>query len=189
VQVAMTVHKGNRHDIDAMTKRYGAMLTLQPLFPAGRGAKRDDLHLTGGEYYDALASVENVAPMGAIGSVLERLRGRGIKRCALADSEISISETGNVYPCQLLTDDEFIAGNVRNASIKEIYYHSPVLEKARAVSVDSLEKCHDCPIRLLCAGACRARDYHEIGTIDRVGEFCEYEQQAFLNGIFDSACL
>src|SRR5271157_4514740 len=28
VQVAMTVHRGNRHDIDAMTRRYGAMLTF-----------------------------------------------------------------------------------------------------------------------------------------------------------------
>jgi sulfatase maturation enzyme AslB (radical SAM superfamily) len=87
VQVAMTVHKGNRRDIDAMAKRYGAMLTFQPLFPAGRGAERDDLHLTGSEYYEALASVENVAPMAAIASVLERLRGRGIKKCALADAE------------------------------------------------------------------------------------------------------
>jgi radical SAM protein with 4Fe4S-binding SPASM domain len=187
VQVAMTVHKGNRHDINAMTKRYGAMLTFQPLFPAGRAAKRDDLQLSGSEYYEALASVENVAPMAAIGSVLERLRGRGVKRCALAETEISISETGDVYPCQLLTSPEFLAGNVRDNSLKHIYYHSPVLTKARAVSVETLEKCQTCPIRLLCAGACRARDYYEIGAIDRVGNFCEYEQQAFLQGMFDSA--
>ncbi|MBF0108703.1 MAG: radical SAM protein [Magnetococcales bacterium] len=187
VEIAMTIHKGNRHDVDAMTRRYGAMLKFQPLFPAGRGAQRSDLHLTGTEYYEAMAFTENVAPMGAITGLLERLRGKGVKRCALADAEISISETGEVYPCQLLTEREFAAGNVRDTPLRDIYYHSPVLAKARAVSVDTLEKCQDCPIRLLCAGACRARDYHEIGVIDQVGDFCEYEQLAFLHGLFDSA--
>jgi len=139
VQVAMTVHRGNRHNIDAMARRYGSMLTFQPLFPAGRGAERNDLYISGSEYYEALTSVENVAPMAAISSILERLRGRGIKRCALAEAEISISETGDVYPCQLLTDSEFVAGNIRDSSLKEIYYHSPVLAKARAVSVDTLD--------------------------------------------------
>jgi radical SAM protein with 4Fe4S-binding SPASM domain len=175
VQVAMTVHKQNLGDIEAMTRRYGSMLTFQPLFPAGRGARRDDLHLTGSEYYEALGATEGVAPMAAIGSVLERLRGRGVTRCALADAEISISENGDVFPCQLLTDADFAAGNVREEPLA-----------ARGVSVNTLAKCRDCPIRLLCAGACRARDYHEIGTIEEVGDFCEYEQQAFINGLFDS---
>jgi radical SAM protein with 4Fe4S-binding SPASM domain len=101
--------------------------------------------------------------------------------------KISISEKGDVYPCQLLTDSEFLAGNVRDNSLKDIYYQSPVLQKAREVSVETLEKCQTCPIRLLCAGACRARDYYEVGTINRVGDFCEYERQAFLHGMFDSA--
>lgn len=187
VQVAMTVHKRNLDDIDAMTRRYGSMLTFQPLFPAGRGARRDDLHLTGSEYYEALAATDNVAPMAAIGSVLESLRGRGATRCALADTEISISENGDVFPCQLLSDSAFAAGNVREKPLTEIYFESPVLEEARSVSVNTLAKCRDCPIRLLCAGACRARDYYEIGTIEEVGDFCEYEQQAFINGLFDSA--
>ena len=187
VQVAMTVHKQNLGDIGAMTRRYGSMLTFQPLFPAGRGARRDDLHLTGSEYYAALAAAEDVAPMAAIGSVLEGLRGRGVTRCALAEAEISISENGDVFPCQLLSDPAFAAGNVREKPLAEIYFESPVLQKARSVSVNTLAKCRDCPIRLLCAGACRARDYHEIGTIDEVGGFCEYEQQAFIAGLFDSA--
>ena len=189
IQVAMTVHKGNLHDIDAMTKRYGGRLTFQPLFQAGRGSERVDLALTGSEYYDALASTETVAPMAAIGQVLERLRGKGVKRCALADAEISISENGDVFPCQLLASPEFLAGNVRETPLRDIYLNSPVLAKARMVSVDTLAKCEECPIRLLCAGGCRARDFYEVGSIEMVGDFCEYEQLAFLNGIFDSAVL
>ena len=187
IQVAMTVHKGNRHDIDAMTKRYGGRLTFQPLFQAGRGADKVEMALTGNEYYDALVSTENVAPMSSIEDVVERLRGKGVTRCALAEAEISISETGDVYPCQLLSSPEFRAGNVRTTPLAEIYYNSPVLLAARNISIDTLAKCQSCPIRRLCAGGCRARDYYEIGTIADVGDFCEYEQQAFLHGLFDSA--
>jgi radical SAM protein with 4Fe4S-binding SPASM domain len=187
VQVAMTVHKENSDDIDAMTRRYGSHLTFQPLFMAGRDSERHHLALTGREYYEALASTENVAPMASIGTLLEGLRGRGVKRCALAEAEISISENGDVYPCQMLEAPEFLAGNLRETPLKEIYFNSPALKKARAISVDTLEKCKECPIRLLCAGACRARDFHSIGTIESVDEFCEYEQMAYLHGLFDSA--
>ncbi len=189
VQVAMTVHRGNIGDIDPMTRRFGARLTFQPLFQAGRGADWNDLALSGKEYYDALASTENVAPMAAIGTVLENLRGRGATRCALAESEISISETGDVYPCQLLSSPEFAAGNVRVTPLAEIFFNSAVLAKARSISVDTLEKCRECPVRLLCAGGCRARDFYEVGSIEEVGNFCEYELQAFLHGLFDTAVL
>jgi radical SAM protein with 4Fe4S-binding SPASM domain len=189
VQVAMTVHRGNRIDIEAMAARYGSRLVFQPLFRAGRGAKLNNLVLTGEEYYEALASAWNVAPMGSMSSVLERLRGRGSERCAMADAEISISETGDVYPCQMLALPEFVAGNIRQQSLSEIYHNSQTLRKARSISIRTLEKCRDCPIRRLCAGGCRARDYHEIGTIEAVGDFCEYEQRAFMEGLFDSVAL
>jgi radical SAM protein with 4Fe4S-binding SPASM domain len=189
VQVAMTVHRRNRDDIEAMTRRFGDKLTFQPLFQAGRGAEKDDLVLTGNEYYEALAATDNVAPMAAIGTVLETLRGRGVTRCALAEAEISISETGDVYPCQLLSTPEFAAGNVRTDPLADIYFNSAILVNARSISINTLEKCRVCPIRLLCAGACRARDFYEVGSIEEVGDFCEYEQQAFINGLFDSVAL
>ncbi len=95
-------------------------LALQPLFKAGRGSAADGLALTGLEYYQALAAVEGVAPMGAVGRKLQALRGRGVRRCAMAEREISIAETGDVYPCQLLHEERFWAGNVRERSLAEI---------------------------------------------------------------------
>ncbi len=102
VQVAMTVTKKNAHDVSNMTRRYGSRLKLQPLFKAGRGEDKTGLHLTGAEYYESMDKVDNVSPMGNLAQNLERIRGHGIKRCAWAANEISISEKGNVYPCQLL---------------------------------------------------------------------------------------
>ncbi len=186
VIVAMTVTRENRSDIPNMVSRFGSRLAFQPLFKAGRGQDKDDLSLTGLEYYEALASVDGVAPMGMIASTLESIRGRGIKRCAMAEREISISETGDVYPCQLLHSSEFKAGNIHECSLTEIYYKSPVFNRLRNITVDTLGKCSACELRYICGGACRARDFYEVGSIEEIGEFCEYEREAFINGIFDS---
>jgi radical SAM protein with 4Fe4S-binding SPASM domain len=186
VVVAMTVTRENRGDIAAMVARYGSRLSLQPLFKAGRGSAADGLALTGVEYYQALAAVEGVAPMGAVGRKLQALRGRGVRRCAMAEREISIAETGDVYPCQLLHGERFRAGNVRERSVAEIYAESPVFARMREISVDTLEKCCGCAVRYLCGGACRARDYFEVGSEEAVGEFCAYEREALLHGICDS---
>lgn len=186
VIVAMTVTRENRSDIPNMVSRFGSRLALQPLFKAGRGQDKGNLSLTGLEYYDALASADGVAPMGMIARTLESIRGRGVRRCALAEREISISETGDVYPCQLLHAAEFKAGNIRELSLAKIYYESPVLNRLRGITVDTLEKCSLCQLRYICGGACRARDFYEVGSIENVGEFCEYEREAFINGILDS---
>ena len=185
VKIAMTVTKNNMFDIENMTKLYGSKLNFQPLFKAGRGENKFDIGLTGKEYYDAMNNIENVAPMGNIAHSLERIRGRGVKKCALADREISISETGDVYPCQLLHADELIAGNIYKQSLHDIYFNSDILKQMRLVNVNSIDECSKCPIKLVCAGGCRARDYHESGSIDSVGEFCEYEKQAIINGLLD----
>jgi radical SAM protein with 4Fe4S-binding SPASM domain len=185
VQVAMTVTRRNATDISNMASRYGSRLALQPLFKAGRGAGQDAEALTGEEYFLALSSVDGVAPMGSLARTLEGLRGRGVRKCALADREISVAENGDVYPCQLLHAPEFLAGNIHSSSLGDIYFGSPVLKKLRELDVDVIEECAVCPIRLICAGGCRARDYYDLGTVERAGEFCEYEKLAFINGILD----
>ena len=113
----MTVTKANCGDIAEMVARYGSRLALQPLFKAGRASAADDLALTGVEYYQTLAAVEGVAPMRAVSAKLKSLRGRGVRRCAMAEREISIAETGDAYPCQLLHEERLRAGNIRDQSV------------------------------------------------------------------------
>jgi radical SAM protein with 4Fe4S-binding SPASM domain len=189
VVVAMTVTRRNCGDIAAMVARYGSRLSLQPLFKAGRGSAANDVALTGLEYYRALAAVDGVAPMGALDAKLKSLRGRGVRRCAMAEREISIAETGDLYPCQLLHEDRFRAGNIREQSVGTIYADSPVFARMREISVDTLAKCSSCAVRYLCGGACRARDLFEVGSVELVGEFCAYEREALLNGIFGSVTM
>lgn len=185
VLVAMTVTQVNIHDVNAMTQKFGNRLTFQPFFHAGRGSENDSLGINGREYYEALANVEGVSPMGGFASILERVRGRGVTKCAMADAEISISENGDVYPCQMMTDEQFKGGNIFENSISEIL-NSDIFQKLITFSSKTNEGCKECPIKLLCGGACRARSFYQTGDVFINSDFCEYEKLAYINGIFEN---
>lgn len=186
ISLSMTVTQKNIHNIASMSAQFGKRLTFQPLFTAGRGAGLKDLTITGSEYYNALSSTKGVNPLARLSSMLDNARNKGIYKCAIGDGEISISETGDVFPCQLLHDEKFLAGNIRSQPLQEIYDNSSVLRMCRTLDVNNVKGCQECAVRLICGGACRARAFHEKGKIDVSGDFCEYEEQAIINGIFDS---
>lgn len=185
VLVAMTVTKINIHDVGAMVQRFGSRLTFQPFFHAGRGSKNNQLGISGREYYEALSSVEGVSPLGGFASLLQNVRGRGVTKCAMGDSEISISENGDVYPCQMMTDEQFKGGNIFKNTIAEIL-NSDVFKNLTTFSSVTNEGCKECPIKLLCGGACRARSFYQTGDAFVNSDFCEYEKLAYINGIFEN---
>ena len=185
LQIAMTVTKRNIHDIDAMTKMFGSRLTFAPLFVAGRAKKNKELSITGKEYYEALSSVNGVKPLSYLCSSLSASKQKRIIKCAIGDGEISISEAGDVYPCQLLHFPQFCAGNIGNQSLKSIYETSEVLQTCKKLTVLDVAGCKKCDIRFICGGACRARAFYEENRLDVSGNFCAYEKLAFINGLFE----
>lgn len=186
VYIAMVVTQANKHDIQNMVNLFGNRLTLQPFFKAGRGIENEELQITGSEYYNTMASVEGLQPLGRIGELLNRLRNHGTTKCAMADGEIYISENGDVYPCQMLMEDEFKGGNIYTHSINEIL-NSKTFQKLATFSSLKNSECKECPIRLLCGGTCRARSYLDTGSVFKNSAFCEYEQLAYINGIFEAS--
>ncbi len=186
ISIAMTVTQKNIHTIAGMASQFGKRLTFQPLFAAGRGKGLQGLAITGAEYYNALSRTPGVNPLARLHARLNNARKNGIYKCAIGDAEISVSDTGDIFPCQLLHEETFLAGNIRSQPLQEIYENSSVLQMCRTLDVSRVKGCRVCPIRLLCGGACRARAYHEKGRLDVAGDFCEYEEQAIINGIFDS---
>jgi radical SAM protein with 4Fe4S-binding SPASM domain len=185
IQIAMTVTQKNIHDIDAMTKKFGSRLTFAPLFVAGRAKSSKGLSITGTEYYQALSSVNGVKPLSYLCTSLAASKQKRIMKCAIGDGEISISETGNVYPCQLLHFPQFCAGNIREQSLKSIYETSAALQACKELTVLKVAGCKKCDIRFICGGACRARAFYEENRLDVSGNFCEYEKLAFINGLFE----
>lgn len=185
VQLAMTVTRENLDDVPAMNKKWGDMLSFQPLFPLGR-AKENSNALTGSEYYEALCVNENINPYADIANIINAHKANGsVMKCSLGDGELSVSCTGDVYPCQLLHADDFYLGNVHERTLEEIY-NSPKNDTFKFHTVARMDKCRECDFRYLCGGACQARHYSETGSIDKVGDFCEYEKKGIVNGIISS---
>lgn len=180
--LSMTVTRQNIDQVEPMARQFGGRLNFAPLFPVSEFAG-DELSITGQQYYEALAGAFGVNPLSYCESSLDLSKCIQTHKCAIGDNEISISPTGDVYPCQLLHLDEFLAGNVHERSIKDIYHDSPALQRCAGLDVDTMGKCRDCAIRYICGGACRARGYYETGDINQTGDFCDYELNAFLDGI------
>ena len=182
-RVSMTVNRLNIHDVEAMAQKYGAMLSYAPLFPAGNARDADDLSVTGAEYFEALRAAHGVNPLSYCESALDGAQQCRNCKCAMGDSELSFSPTGDVYPCQLLHYPEFLIGNIHEHSVSYLYGHSQVVERCRHLTVDNIEECSRCFLKYVCGGACRARAYHECGDISHSGNFCEYEKRAFIDGL------
>ena len=185
LQILMTVTKKNINDIQAMVAKFGSLLSFAPLFKAGRAKTNKGLAITGGKYYEALSSVKRVNPLSYLRSSLDKAKKQKIMKCAIGDAEISISDTGDVYPCHLLHIPQFFAGNVKEQSLESIYQTSDKLKECRKLTVLEIKGCNKCDIRFICGGACRARAFFEKGKIDVSDDFCEYEKLAFTNGLFE----
>ena len=186
-QLAMVVTKENVDDVSAMNKKWGSRLTYQPLFPLGKAKEQKQISaLTGLEYYDAMCQNANINPFSDISNIIKaHKKNRSIVKCAMGDGELSISCTGDVYPCQLLHAEGFCLGNVHSQSLQSIY-NSMENEYFKFHTVDKIEKCKDCDFRYLCGGACQARHFSETGTIDKSGDFCKYEQCGIVYGIISN---
>ena len=181
--LSMTVTKENICHVEDMAKLFGSRLNFAPYFPIS--GEPSTLAITGIEYYKALKSATGIKPLSYCESTLDYSLKHQCHKCAIGDGEFSISATGDVYPCQLLHTDTFYSGNVNERSITEIYYNSTALKNCAQLDVDTIEGCKDCAIKYICGGSCRARSFYECGKIDSSSDFCQYEQEAFYDGIIE----
>lgn len=87
------------------------------------------------------------------------------KHCGVGLEEISIDAKGEVYPCKLLHEPQFRAGNLRERSLKEIWADAPVLLSMVEVNPDNLPGCQNCTFRYVCGGGCRAHQWSGTGDL------------------------
>lgn len=184
--LSMTVNRLNIDDVESMAEKYGAKLGFAPLFPAGNAVKgKEDISISGIEYFKALKQAAGVRPLGYCEATLDAAIAARRCKCAVGGAEISISETGDVYPCQLLHYPQFLMGNIHTQKVSDMHSISPVAQQCAKMVVDNIKGCDTCFLRYVCGGACRARAFHECGDIMTSGNFCEYEKAAFIDGIFE----
>jgi len=85
-------------------------------------------------------------------------------KCGMADSILSVGASGDVYPCQALHYAPLCMGNVRNASIADLFEAGRALGIVGSSGLDTPE-CRDCPFLMLCGGGCRANLYQLYGNM------------------------
>lgn len=186
IQVSVTVTKKNINDLTGIVDRFGSRVIFQPLFKSGGGKDNTGLYITGAEYYAALSMIPSVNPLEGIQEILCSAKLKPSKKCAIGDNSLSMSPSGDIYPCHLLHLEEFKLGNISNISVRDTLLSSATFEKMLGISVDTNEGCSSCEVRNFCGGTCRARIYFETGKVDGYDKFCDYERSAIVQAMFDS---
>jgi len=89
-------------------------------------------------------------------------------------SMLGISANGDVAPCDgLLSYKNFILGNIRDHSLKELWNH-PLMKKLRRINPDDLRGvCKKCKHLPFCMGGCRAKAYIEYGNFNAPNPLCQ----------------
>ncbi len=104
--------------------------------------------------------------------------GRAAKSVNDANGFVFISHTGEVYPSGFLP---ITAGNVRYASIVDLYQNSPLFRQLR--DFDQLSgKCGYCEYKGICGGG-RARTFGMLGDPMASEPLCVYQPPAFLKAV------
>lgn len=146
------------------------------------------------DYMAAMEEVNAVVDRHYGGDTMALLRFHGIPerqyQCGAAAGEISIGPDGSVYPCQALQKPEFNAGTVKERSLADIFHHSPVLQRVRSCTIDTIETCRDCDLKHLCGGGCRSLAYNLYGRIDSFNEYCcEYLKTLAIDMLWNATCV
>ncbi len=188
VQIGMTLTFGSKDGLAGMIEKYGERLKVKPMTSIGRGSAQIGA-LTADEHYqfvDPYYRSEEVGnPRRKTAAFVQKQRRKRASKCAIGDMHVSISETGDIYPCHLIHDEKFKGGNIREEGLWNVYDRSPVFTRLQKFSVDQMTPCSGCAVRRLCVGGCPAVSFGETGRIDVAASFCDFERARYIDAIFD----
>ena len=86
--------------------------------------------------------------------------------CRAGLTSIGIDSVGNVRGCEAMYDDNFIEGNLRERSLKEIWNDPSSFSYNRQFTPDMLTgSCRTCKYGKICAGGCRSYNYFSHGLL------------------------
>ncbi|WP_300408573.1 radical SAM protein [Lagierella sp.] len=95
--------------------------------------------------------------------------------CGAADSVIAIDPLGDVYPCQLLMNEELRIGNILDDKFKELYLKGEIYNKIHSFDVYQDEECKHCELIHYCSGGCPANSYKIYGNFSNRNDFmCDF---------------
>jgi radical SAM protein with 4Fe4S-binding SPASM domain len=95
--------------------------------------------------------------------------------CGLGGNEIYVNSLGDVFPCKLVTESQFKAGNIRDRPLRDIFEEETFrdLRGSSTEEGNNLVDCRKCYVRGICGGGCRAYHLGYTGNIKRnARNFC-----------------
>ncbi len=182
--VRMTLLKSNvnkvREIMEFVNREGLGAVVLGTLQMSGRAHEfLRKIDLTTDELIKAYREIRKLDPDSAFIKFGENIRP-AVTRCEKLDlcgagtGILSIGADGGVYPCPGLIYPEFLAGNIREKSLEEIWKESSVLKEIRCLSVSKIPGCKDCSIRYLCGGGCLVDIFWEHGNLYGKTPRCEF---------------
>ena len=144
--LSFCITKGNTHEIADMTalaEELGVKYTLDPQLTARYDGTTSSL-----EHRVERPELEELYR----GPLRSHLGGPACHpdremSCSCAQGVVGVSATGEVYPC---IGAPVPSGNLREASFREIWRGSPVLNKIRGLTMEDYPSCAVCPDRPFC---------------------------------------
>lgn len=99
--------------------------------------------------------------------------------CGAGQIIVSVDAGGNVYPCHMLHEKEFLMGNVLRENLDTILESSSIVKEFKETNADTIEDCKGCEYKYFCSTGCRARSYFQNGNIHRKDSYCELSRYFF----------
>lgn len=98
--------------------------------------------------------------------------------CQAGVKALSIDQNGDIYGCDLMMGiPEFVAGNLRENTIQEIWNNSSVFKKFREFDFRNIKgKCSECG-KKWCGGGCRSAAYNLTGSYYGSDESCFWRKK------------
>jgi radical SAM protein with 4Fe4S-binding SPASM domain len=100
---------------------------------------------------------------------------------------IRVAVDGNVFPCQMFTDDAFILGNILNDTLEDIMKSKNLDAFIEAVHnrKSHITQCKSCGYKVICAGGCPAQAYIKNHTLNSVTTNCASRKKHFNKNLLE----
>ena len=183
--VSMTLMNTNLGEIEQfinLAADLGATGVHFPLFQAaGRGEKNqneltpdtESLHVALKRILEARETYSEKITFSLSPEVVKHVKGVRRDYCGAGIALWSVEPDGKVTPCAGLCDSQFIAGSIREQSLKEIIYESAVAREFQALRLMDNPNCASCELRFICGGGCHVDRFSEHGKLESAWSKCE----------------
>lgn len=176
--IGMTLMKANIKEIEKMlylAKELGVSgVFLNTVRVKGRAETyRDDTEIPAEDVISGLRQSWSISrkigvktTVESMWSSVKQLRPRNL--CGAGRKVLSIAANGDVYPCGAFHGEEaFRAGNIRKKPIDQIWRDSPLIKAFTSLTLNDIEGCRNCELRLICGGGCLQDNYEAHGVLNK----------------------